>query len=267
MSQSKASVQDQWAKWCKVTDSKQLEWAVSYLVKKGRLPSPNGMSHWHLAQTINALATQNLADAQLLIKEMKAAWSQKKNRDKNNGRKGYSFIMSTGIQSMLGQLAKSSKTSINVALEDMILDVAQFKEQLQNEQRKKIENAEARQARENERLKQDLEQCKYESGIQIQKFEKEIELQYAAIQELAYEKFQTHAIVIEKGLIELMGEQLSNELVETTEESTNSYLAQLKTTIKQETDKFKVLIKSRRLRSNQRSASDLDASSQQSQVQ
>lgn len=247
MSQIRATIQEQWAKWSRVTDLNQLEWVIDYLVKKRHITSPSGMTHDHIANFYSAMATRNLAEAQLLMNGMKAAWSQKKNRDKNNGRKGYSFVMSTGTQKMLEQLARSSNDTISGTLEKMIRDVAQFKSELQKDQKANIERAKAQQSRAKDSFEKEVERRKYHSGIHIQKLNKEIEIQYAAIHYLALEKYKNHALVEETGLIDLMNETLVKEKEDGAVALTEAHLTKLKGLIKLETGKIKPVVSLRRL--------------------
>jgi len=46
------------------------------------------------------------SDLQLLINKMRAAWRQKQFRSKQNGKKTYSFIMSTNIEYRLKKFSR-----------------------------------------------------------------------------------------------------------------------------------------------------------------
>ncbi|PSU34071.1 hypothetical protein [Photobacterium lutimaris] len=62
------------------------------------------------------------ADKQLLIIKMKRAWSQKKRRDKLEGRKAYSILMSTDVKSKLDEMAYEQGCHRNTLLEKIIND-------------------------------------------------------------------------------------------------------------------------------------------------
>ena len=54
------------------------------------------------------------------LNKMKDAWSQKKSRDRNNGKKSYNFVMDKGIKSKLGAIAKHHKKTINETIQLLI---------------------------------------------------------------------------------------------------------------------------------------------------
>lgn len=244
MNQRRITIHEQWAKWCKVTDQKQIEWTINYLVKKKRISANEVTSHVELARFYSNLAADNLESAQLLMKEMKAAWSQKKIRDKSNGRKGYSFVMSKDVKTLLERLASNNYVPINAALEGMIRNNYQFREELRQKQKTKIENAKSQLARRNQQLVEELKTHQTYSDSLIDVHKKEIELLCGAIETLALERAQKHAVLEANGLVEtaLTKDQDGSAL-----EIAETYLAKLNHSIRLELDKIRPIVKPRRL--------------------
>jgi len=60
------------------------------------------------------------AEKKLFIQNMKKAWAQKKHRDKMQGRKAYSMVMSIDIKEKLDSMAIDSNMHRNELLEEMI---------------------------------------------------------------------------------------------------------------------------------------------------
>lgn len=58
----------------------------------------------------------------LLLQRMYAAYAQKKQRSKKNGRKAYNFVMSTQAKARLEALAKEIGRPLNETLESLIME-------------------------------------------------------------------------------------------------------------------------------------------------
>lgn len=100
--------------WIDSKNKSMIEWAFNYLKKRGlmnqrSLPGLTDVNH--LYNAIRQLPDES---------KMKAAWSQKKFRDKRNGRKSYNFDMSTQVKAQLKFLAKQINRPIKETLELLI---------------------------------------------------------------------------------------------------------------------------------------------------
>lgn len=122
--------------WIDLKDSEQVSWAVSYLIGKGIIEGsttirsqPQSTLHSFIEQISTAI--QHSDSTELLIRKMKTAWSQKKNRSHLRGKKGYTFVMSSSIGDKLKRL--SGKTPVNQALEMLIDDIDSFRKGLKKE--------------------------------------------------------------------------------------------------------------------------------------
>jgi hypothetical protein len=60
------------------------------------------------------------AEKKLFIQSMKKAWAQKKHRDKMQGKKAYSMVMSTDIKGKLDEMAIKNELHRNELLEHII---------------------------------------------------------------------------------------------------------------------------------------------------
>ncbi|WP_159556242.1 hypothetical protein [Alcanivorax sp. S71-1-4] len=84
---------------------------------------------------------QNAYFVELTIKRMKAAWAQKKRRMRSPGAKPYNFFMSKDVQKSLQLLAKKHGTSINKALEELILDQGIIIRHMEKRHREELKRA------------------------------------------------------------------------------------------------------------------------------
>ena len=85
--------------WIDRDNAEQIQWVNEYLARhlpsgRLRISLTSGMEIWSFN---NAPVIVN-ADLILLINKMRSAWRQKIFRSKQNGKKTYSFVMSTNIE-------------------------------------------------------------------------------------------------------------------------------------------------------------------------
>ncbi len=142
--------------WIDASDIEQITWVNQYLWQH----LPRGFlvisATSDMAIFINNMPVPINAELILLINKMRSAWRQKQFRSKQNGKKTYSFIMSTDVEKQLKTLA-GSKGEIRQTLEQLIN--AQFRgempiiTELQNKN-KEIQAKATKIAKENLTIKQ-----------------------------------------------------------------------------------------------------------------
>lgn len=96
-------------------------WALSYLKKLSFDLAPNTNHSPHPYQDVIAIlwSIKNDGERELILRKMKAAWSQKKLREKGD-RKACSYLISLQTQQELAELAASKGMPINKTLEAII---------------------------------------------------------------------------------------------------------------------------------------------------
>ncbi len=112
--------QKQWLDWIDGKNPKQCQWAIEYVAKHGFTLIENDYLPVIRFERINEYLNKecSVEASTLLIQKMRAAWNQKKNRDKGSGRKAYSFVMSISVEQKLKKLAGDN--TINRTLEELI---------------------------------------------------------------------------------------------------------------------------------------------------
>lgn len=130
--------------WLDYKNEDELEWAVNYLHKKGMVDLGKFLDSSHKDVLFNIKISLSESGLVLLIKDMKAARNQRRNRNskKKENQKNYSFVMDKSIQGKLKNLAGDQP--IGQTLEQIINDIAQFKKQIEAELRKSIKPAKIR---------------------------------------------------------------------------------------------------------------------------
>lgn len=97
------------------------KWATNYLSKidNEKFIAINSMVSREqlISNSDNFLSS---AEGHEILNKMKDAWSQKRSRDKNNGKKSYNFVMDKGIKNKLGAIAKHHKKTINETMQLLI---------------------------------------------------------------------------------------------------------------------------------------------------
>jgi hypothetical protein len=106
-----------WLDWIELKDKKQCEWALTYL-NKHSISSDQLRTTSDIERINKTLNYRDIDSATLFIIKMKAAWNQKKSRDKSNGRKAYSFVMDTKIAAKLKEI--SGDNPLYQTLEELI---------------------------------------------------------------------------------------------------------------------------------------------------
>lgn len=111
--------------WLEDSNISQWQWAYSYLQNVKTRPIPMAWtSHRDTEKREIVITTIDLADnldrKALLIDKMKKAWSQKKFREKSNGKKPYSISMTQNTKQKLNALAEEHEMKINEMVELLI---------------------------------------------------------------------------------------------------------------------------------------------------
>jgi hypothetical protein len=118
--------ENQYSAWVKKDDQTQCIWIINYLNKRN-LSLRNPQVPYPLQDNPNLLVEHILStwgdtgSTKLLFKEMKAAWGQKQNRDKKNGKKNYNFVMPSSIGPKLKSLSRAKGQSMNATVQSLIL--------------------------------------------------------------------------------------------------------------------------------------------------
>lgn len=107
--------------WIDRDNAEQIQWVNEYLARH----LPSGRLEIYRTSGMEIRAFNNApviinADLILLINKMRSAWRQKIFRSKQNGKKTYSFVMSTNIEKQLKELA--GKGEVRKALETLIIN-------------------------------------------------------------------------------------------------------------------------------------------------
>lgn len=109
-------------KWLDSQDSKQLKWADQYLTSRGNIiPAHASLQDHHAALTQHLANLPNNPDSRELLLHMRAAWRQKEHRQQRD-KKACNFILPTTTQANLKSLARSKKTTMTAALEELITE-------------------------------------------------------------------------------------------------------------------------------------------------
>jgi DNA repair exonuclease SbcCD ATPase subunit len=178
-------------KWLDWENEKQMRWALRYFAAKvsrvsPALPTPEDFA------TVKAWIENlpNNDSAKLLLAKAKNAWRQQKHRKQNPGHKGYNFVLPTGVQATLKQLASKRGTNMTEALKELIGEALEAEKHhqkelkgLQNEHKQTLENLKRVQSEAQKRL---IEQKK-NAERQIKTYAKSLAYFDRATKELANE--------------------------------------------------------------------------------
>ncbi|PKM23393.1 MAG: hypothetical protein CVV09_20800 [Gammaproteobacteria bacterium HGW-Gammaproteobacteria-13] len=147
-------------KWLDWQSDKQMKWALQHFSKKGFLhiatwspeTAPLHLKRWLEEKPISA-------DTELLLDKAKNAWRQQKHRKQNSGHKGYNFVLPTGVQATLKQLASKRGTNMTEALKELIGEALEAEKHhqkelkgLQNGHKQALENLKREQSEAQKRL-------------------------------------------------------------------------------------------------------------------
>lgn len=127
--------------WINDKDERQVEWATRYLRKQPNAPlTTNGTLSERLERLLCEGPPHKVLDRHELVGRMEKAWYQQARRiGKENGdSKPYSYEMSTKVGPALERLSEDKRLPIHKVLEDLILNTAEFRKRLADEQREKI---------------------------------------------------------------------------------------------------------------------------------
>jgi hypothetical protein len=123
--------------WLKDGDKVQSQWAHDHLQAKGKInPKWTESTHQQLLEKGDELEAEGDPGV-WLIRDMRAAWRQKKYRSPAKGRKPFTFTLPISVKSKLDTLAKSAATNeisatavLTALIEDATRDVAEQKKLL-----------------------------------------------------------------------------------------------------------------------------------------
>jgi len=125
-------------KWLRAYDEEQHAWAVSYLERKGIIPYSRPESNYDCLLEIDKKSQGN-PHYKLAEISMKAAWRQKKIREKRRGKTEFSLVISNEKKSKLRALADKKGKTLNETLEELIDDEttrhASYKKELEEEKK------------------------------------------------------------------------------------------------------------------------------------
>lgn len=130
----------EWGKWIEQTNEIQHQWALRFLSKNGIqiFESPHDNHPFAaLTSTLDHIAPSQ--ETEKILERMRAAWTQKKYRDRHNNKKSYNFVMSLETKIHLNRIAKHANKTISLALEEMILEAGQHIEKLTERSKKELE--------------------------------------------------------------------------------------------------------------------------------
>ncbi|MFJ2681543.1 hypothetical protein [Pseudomonas sivasensis] len=107
-------------KWLNPRNRAQHLWAIDYLTTKGEILSKGLLSSPEDSLTDWSQRLRDTPANELLIRNMTAAWRQKRYRDRQVDKKPYSFTLDTAVKAQLDRLAGRQKKTISGMLEDLI---------------------------------------------------------------------------------------------------------------------------------------------------
>ena len=107
-------------KWLNPRNRAQHLWAIDYLTTKGEILSKGLLSSPEDSLTEWSQCLRDTPANELLIRNMTAAWRQKRHRDRQVDKKSYSFTLDTAVKVQLDRLAGRQKKTISGMLEDLI---------------------------------------------------------------------------------------------------------------------------------------------------
>ena len=107
-------------KWLNPRNRAQHLWAIDYLNAKGEILSKGLLSSPEDSLTEWSQCLRDTPANELLIRNMTAAWRQKRHRDRQVDKKSYSFTLDTAVKVQLDRLAERQKKTISGMLEDLI---------------------------------------------------------------------------------------------------------------------------------------------------
>ena len=107
-------------KWLNPRNRAQHLWAIDYLTTKGEILSKGLLSSPEDSLTEWSRCLRDTPANELLIRNMTAAWRQKRYRDRQVDKKSYSFTLDTAVKVQLDRLAERQKKTISGMLEDLI---------------------------------------------------------------------------------------------------------------------------------------------------
>ena len=209
--------------WIKPNNRNQCEWAARYLEKRGYRVDSKKLSESDIEYMNNIFGENPAASMTLLLLKMKNAWTQKNSRDQSNGRKPYSFVMDTGIEKKLKNIANGN--NINRTLELLIEDTDKFRKNLEEQKKSYKEDIGAKLASQKDSAAQQIQKLK----VQIERLEKAQEIQSEYIERIVFEMLTSRTILQDNNLAD---KELTQEQKEQMQRNYDTEIHQLKTRIK-----------------------------------
>ena len=209
--------------WIKPNNRNQCEWAARYLEKRGYRVDSKKLSESDIEYMNNIFGENPAASMTLLLLKMKNAWTQKNSRDQSNGRKPYSFVMDTGIEKKLKNIANGN--NINQTLELLIEDTDKFRKSLEEQKKSYKEEIGAKLASQKDSAAQQIQKLK----VQIERLEKAQEIQSEYIERIVFEMLTSRTILQDNNLAD---KELTQEQKEQMQRNYDTEIHQLKTRIK-----------------------------------
>lgn len=209
--------------WIKPNNRNQCEWAARYLEKRGYRVDSKKLSESDIEYMNNIFGENPAASMTLLLLKMKNAWTQKNSRDQSNGRKPYSFVMDTGIEKKLKNIANGN--NINRTLELLIEDTDKFRKSLEEQKKSYKEEIGAKLASQKDSAAQQIQKLK----VQIERLEKAQEIQSEYIERIVFEMLTSRTILQDNNLAD---KELTQEQKEQMQRNYDTEIHQLKTRIK-----------------------------------
>jgi len=209
--------------WIKLNNRKQCEWAAGYLHKKEYQVNSHELTEADIDYMNYTFGGKLNASETLFLLKMKSAWTQKKSRDKSNGRKSYSFVMSISIEQKLKNIANGY--NINQTLELLIEDADKFKKSLEDQKNRYKEEIGAKLASQKDSAAQQIQKLK----VQIERLEKTNKIQSEYIERLVTEMLTNRAVLQDNNLAD---RELTQEQKEQIQRNHDTEMHQLESHIK-----------------------------------
>jgi len=109
--------------WLQKSTPEERLWCINYLAKRQvHVPSQHPQTNSCITKDCLQYKLEELnttAEGREIVRKMRGAWSQNKFRNKR-GKRSYSFVMSTSIQTQLSYLSEQIETPLGETLELII---------------------------------------------------------------------------------------------------------------------------------------------------
>lgn len=158
--------------WLKEHDLEQLQWAIRYFSsRRVDMPKPRTFPSDTYRELVDWLTNlPNDPTSRELLDLARAAWRQKKCRQRSPGKKAYNFLLATTAHANLESLAHLRRTTMTTALDELIAEA------LKNEKhhKKELKALQEKQKDQLEEVKARLDETKKKAEHKIQGLTKKI---------------------------------------------------------------------------------------------